>query len=232
MADSIYSAKQKQQISVGQQTVDYLIKQRENMALRELSPEEKQQTIEAFIDDEILYLEAYKQGLDRRDTRMRRNMIRKMRSLLMGEAKEPTEQDLRRYFADNVDKYTYPEAVSLQQVFFSNTTPIPENLLTQLNNGLEWESLGVTTLTAPRKMPAYSESQLVRTLGPEMAKHIIAINDQDWHGPINSSQGVHFVRITERHPAALADFEKIRDYFNCSYNESDGFVAIKTILSN
>ena len=212
VADMIYSAKQKQQIIVGPQTVDYLIKQRESMALRELSPEEKKQTIQAFIEDEILYLEAYKLGLDRKDTRMRRNMIRKMRGLLMGEAKEPTEQDLRTYFEDNQDKYTYPEAISLQQVFFRNTSPIPENLLDQLNNGLEWENLGDTTLAAARKMPAYSKSQLVQTLGSEMASNIIAINGQAWHGPLKSAQGVRFVRITERHPASQAHFASIRNY--------------------
>jgi hypothetical protein len=212
VADAVYSSKQKVQIIVGQQTVDYLIKQRESMALRELSPEEKKQTIEAFIEDEILYLEAYKQGLDRRDTRMRRNMIRKMRGLLMGESKEPTDDDLRKYFEVNVDKYTYPKAISLQQVFFRHSSAIPEDLLDQLNKGLEWENLGDTTLSAARKMPAYSKNQLVQTLGPEMARNIIAINDQAWHGPLKSDQGVHFVRISERHPASLASFESIRDY--------------------
>lgn len=75
ISDAIYSARQKEQIIISQQTVDYLIKQRETMALRELSPEEKKLAVKTFVEDEILYLEAYKQGLDRRDTRMRRNLI-------------------------------------------------------------------------------------------------------------------------------------------------------------
>ncbi len=212
MADMLYSARQKQQIIISQPTIDYLIKQRESLALHVLSAEEKQQTINAFVEDEILYLEAYKQGLDRRDTRMRRNLIRKMRGLLMGEVEEPTQQDLLEFYQQNQAKYTYPKSVSLQQVFFRHDSVVPVHLLKQLNNGLATEDMGDTTLSFGRKMSAYSNEQLVQTLGPQLASPIIAINDQYWHGPLRSTYGVHFVRISERHPPVIAPFANIQNY--------------------
>ena len=61
-------------------------------------------------------------------------------------------------------------------------------------------------------MSAYSNEQLVQTLGPKLTSAIIIINDQHWHGPLQSTYGVHFVRISERHASAVADFEKIKNY--------------------
>ena len=84
------SERQRDEIVVSQQTIDYLIKQREDLELRQLAAEERQDTIDQFIEDEILYAEAYKRGLDRGDSRMRRNLILKMRGLLAGEISEPT----------------------------------------------------------------------------------------------------------------------------------------------
>ncbi len=80
--DYVFSSSQKERIVVDQQSIDYLIKQRADLELRELSAEEKQETIESYIDDEILLREAYKRGLNNNDSRMRRNMILKMRGLL------------------------------------------------------------------------------------------------------------------------------------------------------
>ena len=212
VADFVYSSRQKEQIIVGQQTVDYLIKQREDLELRELSPEEKTQTIAAFIDDEILYNEAYKQGLDRRDTRMRRNLIRKMRGLLMGDVPEPTENDLIKYFDENRANYSRPPSLSLVQVFYRDPSQVPDDLLEQLQAGLDPERVGIATLNFGRKLSQYTNSQLSRVLGPAAAKAIITINDNDWHGPLDSIHGVHFVRITERHPEATVRFEDIKPY--------------------
>lgn len=72
--DQVFSSTQKEKIIVDEQTADFLIKQREDLELRKLTPEERQETIAAFIEDEILYREAYKRGLDKGDTRMRRNL--------------------------------------------------------------------------------------------------------------------------------------------------------------
>jgi hypothetical protein len=59
-----WSDTQKEKIIVDQRTVDFLIKQREDLVLRKLTPKQRQDLIRSYIRDEILYREAYKRGLD------------------------------------------------------------------------------------------------------------------------------------------------------------------------
>lgn len=211
-ADAIWSSAQKETIIVEKQTVDYLIRQREDLLLRELSEEEKNHAVESFIEDEILYNEAYERGLDQHDSRMRRNLIRKMKGLLRGEVREPTEEDLVQYFEQNRDRYTRSASLSLNQVFFPSTSHVPDNLLKQLQEGLDPNSVGEMSVKFGRSLSEYTNKELSTLLGPETAKMIVAIKDNQWHGPIESIYGVHFVRITQRLPQSRAGFDQVKSY--------------------
>ena len=46
--DHVFSRTQKEKILVGRQTVDYLIRQREDLELRELGPAERREAVEAL----------------------------------------------------------------------------------------------------------------------------------------------------------------------------------------
>ncbi len=118
-ADYYWWAKQKEKIIVDQRTAEFLVKQREDIALRELSPEERRQVIESYVEDEILYREAYKRGMDKGDTRMRRNMILKMRGLLVGEVREPSEQQLRAFFDENTDRYRRLATITVEHFYYA-----------------------------------------------------------------------------------------------------------------
>ena len=139
--DHVWSSAQKEKIILDQQTVDFLVKQEEDLVLRKLTPNERRQLIDGFIEDEILYREAYKRGLDK-DARMRRNLILKMRGLALGDIGKPTDKELRRYFEANRAKYARPPTLSLAQVFYRDPSKVPEGLLDQLRAGRDPKTLG------------------------------------------------------------------------------------------
>ena len=228
--EMIWSAGQKEPIIVGQQTVNYLIQQREALELRELTRQEREETIAAFVDDEILYNEAYKQGLDRRDTRMRRNLIRKMRGLLMGDVPEPEAADLVQFFDDNRARYTTPDSLSLVQVFYRDASRAPDDLLQQLHAGVDPNSVGDFTVNFGRTLSRYSNRQLSSIFGPETARMVIALDDADWHGPLTSIHGVHFMRITERLPATVARFEDVKAYLAADWMAARSRAAVEEQL--
>ena len=136
---------QKDNIIISQQSIDFLIKQRENLELRQLDDQERDATINQFIEDEILYKEAYKRGLDQGDSRMRRNLIFKMRGLLTSEIGESTDESLLDWYTQNQQRYTLPENWSVEQIFFSHGSAFNQSLLQQLKDGLNpvlFQSLG------------------------------------------------------------------------------------------
>ena len=210
--DYIWSSMQKEKIVVDRQTVDFLIKQREDLELRKLSLEERRDTIESFVEDEILYSEAYRRGLDRGDSRMRRNLILKMRGLLVGEVKQPTEEELRQFFDENRERFSRPATQSLEHVFFSDSRNVPENLLERLRAGLDPSSVGQSGRNLSRSLPQLSQREIAASFGAEAARAVLAIEDDQWHGPFESPRGVHFVRVVGREPAREAHYEDVRSY--------------------
>lgn len=61
-------------------------------------------------------------------------------------------------------------------------------------------------------LPRYSLRDLIGLMGPEVARRVFELPDGEWHGPMQSERGVHFIRVTERHPAAMPSFEEIESY--------------------
>ena len=217
VADYIWSLTQNEKIVIDQQTIEYLVKQREDLELRKLSPEERQETIEAFIEDEILYSEAYKRGLDKGDSRMRRNLILKMRGLLIGDIEKPTEQELREYFESHRTDFDYPATVSLNHVFFYDQSKAPEGILKRLRSGVSTENLGDSMPGIGRSLPKMSQRDLVGMLGPEAARAILGIRNDQWHGPFESPRGTHFIRIVAREPARSANYEEVASYLEANW---------------
>ena len=210
--EHFWSSGQKEKIVVDQQTADFLIKQREDLELRKLGPEARQKVIDAFIEDEILYREAYERGLDKGDTRMRRNLILKMRGLLMGEVRNPTEVELKQYFEANRAKYRRPATLSLEQVFFRDPSEVPKGLLHELRAGRDYQTVGESLYPYGRSLLRVSQRELVAIFGSDAARPIAALTDQQWYGPFESNTGVHFVRIVDRQPTQEPPYEEVKSY--------------------
>jgi hypothetical protein len=202
LLEAYFSAGQKTQIVIDQATADYLIRQREDLELRVLNPDERADVINAYVEDEILYQEAYRRGLDRSDSRMRRNLILKMRGLITGDLEAPGEEDLQAYFEANRDRFVRAARYDLEQAVFESATAVPDNVERLLEAG-SIES---------RRLPDMTRNLIAGAYGPELGREILAIDDGDWHGPFETVQGVHYVRILGRTPELQAEFEAVKPY--------------------
>ena len=214
----------KETILVDQQVVNFLIKQREDLVLRTLAPDERKQTIDEYIRDEILYREAYKRGLDK-DSRMRRYLISKMRRLTIGDVKKPTQVQLKAYFAANRARFRHPATLSFDHVYFKDPSRVPGGLLDQLRSGRDHKTLGDIMLGFARSAEL-SPNQVAGVIGPKAARSIIGIDDDQWHGPLPSIRGAHFVRIVARTPERDARFEDVQRFLQQDWNLSHARAAI------
>ena len=212
VANYFWSANRKEPITVDRQTVEFLITQREDLLLRKLMPEEAREVIDTYVEEEILYREAYKRGLDKVDARARRDMIRRMRDLLGGDDDVPNEDQLRAYFSANAERYARPARISLDHVFYDDRADMPDGTLEALQSGANPEGLGPTLDWYGVTTPLFSNRELGGLFGPDAARRILAIDDTAWHGPFDFSRGVVLVRIADRQPAAGVSFEDVRQY--------------------
>jgi hypothetical protein len=212
LVDYLSTEALKDQVVVSRVTADFLVRQREEMLLRALSPQEKQDTVDRYIDDEILYNEAYKRGLDRADSRMRRSLIRKMRSLLAGEIADPGPEQLRAFYQSHKDRFVSAETWSYDHVFFSNPASVPDELLARLRGNLDPRSIGEDSFNLRNRMKAVTRRDLIIIFGAEKTGSLLAIDDSEWHGPLQSAIGTHFIRLIAHNPPVDPPFESVEPY--------------------
>ncbi|WP_422385191.1 peptidyl-prolyl cis-trans isomerase [Roseibium album] len=230
-ADAFFASARKEQIIVDQSTIDYLVARQENIELRDIAPSEVEDLIATHVEDEILYREAYKRGLNEGDSRMRRNMILKMRGLLVAELDTPTEQQLKDFFQDSTERYTSEEQFQVDHVFFREEASIPDGLLEQLDQGADFRSVSERyTPTFGRSSVQATRSELVEIFGREAGLSVVNAKPDAWMGPFSSSNGIHFVRRTGLIPPQLSKFEDVEPYLLMDWQSEEARKLIEVEL--
>ena len=209
--DAVLNADPREAIRVDGETLDFLVEKRAQMSLHEVSEQERAQLLAAYIDDEVLVREAYERGLDK-GGRIRRQLVMQMRTLLAEDPPEPTQADLRAFYAAQAERYGLPERISFQHLFFNLGDEIPVDLAARLEAAADPPNLGVLDPVLGRFPMQRSQRELSLYLGEAAAAALLAIDDDQWHGPISSRRGVHFVRVTEHLPQQQPAFEAIAPY--------------------
>jgi len=59
--------------------------------------------------------------------------------------------------------------------------------------------------------PERSEAELAKLFGSEFARNVSGLAPGEWHGPVLSGYGVHWVYVDERSPVVAAEFAAVRE---------------------
>lgn len=230
-ADAFFASARKEQIIVDQSTIDYLVARQENIELRDIPPSEVEDLIATHVEDEILYREAYKRGLNEGDSRMRRNMILKMRGLLVAELDTPTDQQLKDFYQRSRERYTSEEQFQVDHVYFREEASVPDSLLEQLEQGADFRSVSERyTPTFGRSSVQATRSELAEIFGREAGLTVVNAKSDAWMGPFSSSNGIHFVRRTGLIPPQLAKFEDVEPYLLMDWQSEEARKLIEVEL--
>lgn len=182
---------------------------------RPLTSEEVAAVRARALEDEVLYREALRLGLDRSDALLRQHLIQKVLLLaedLGGAGLPPTEQELRQYYEQTRSQWTVPESVRLVHVFAAR----PATLQALRPRVLEHEA------RAPAEVPPLGEpfpvsrevvqhaTRLAQDFGPQFAQALQALPVGEWSEPIPSRYGWHLVKVRARSPQRPASFEEVQ----------------------
>ncbi|MHA4846445.1 peptidyl-prolyl cis-trans isomerase [Flavitalea antarctica] len=178
--------------------------------------------VEQYINDEMMYREAKKMGLDEDDEIIKRRLIQKY-DFLSRDVKtlgKPGEKELKAYYHENSGWFKDSTRVSFKHIFFSNdkegehaAVARASQLLTKIQSGeiphpqncgdrfaLQQEYNEIDLLEAKQ---LFGNSVFANTLFRQPAGK--------WYGPVQSGYGTHLVLITKLRPAALPDFANIKE---------------------
>jgi hypothetical protein len=171
------------------------------------------------VEEELFAREALALGLDQNDTIVRRRLAQKLTFLIDDTSRivEPAEDELRRFYMTNAERFRTDARVSFSQVFFNPErrqhadSDAQAALISISAKGgqADTSSLGDPLLVESEFHDA--DRQTVSNLfGAEFAEAVFALDPGQWSGPIKSGYGLHLVRVSDVSQGELKPFEEIR----------------------
>ncbi|WP_164726840.1 peptidyl-prolyl cis-trans isomerase [Shimia sediminis] len=202
-------------ILIDEQDVERLALRFEAARQRPPSGTELALLVETLIRQEVLVREAEYLGLDIGDEIIRNRLVQKMTFLLESGARSlvPEDEVLRAFMQDNPLRFQQPGWLAFEQVFLgqdmASDAAISE-VKAALESGADPQQAGQPS-QLPGYVPPSRAAQVDGLLGRGVFATLDTLPSNVWSGPVQSAFGYHLVRITDRAPARLPDFDDVRD---------------------
>jgi hypothetical protein len=163
--------------------------------------------IDSWIASEILYREGKALGVDRGDDMIRDRVAFKLQLLIFDQVRvaQPTEEQLRAWFAANHERFDEPEEVGFYLTPATDEATA-RHRLEDIVAQRETEELRNQT----RAILGRPVASLSASFGEGFRDALLAMPQGQW-SVVQSREGWHVVRLDSRRPGALANFETVRE---------------------
>ena len=172
--------------------------------------------IEGYVREEVYYRDALLLELDQNDAVVRRRMRQKMEFLLDTGSYlvEPDTGELEAWYAANKKAYHQGDRLAVEQILFGEY-PEPESIAQSIavlnsDQNIDPATMGVGTLL-PGQLGLSTSAAVDNVFGQGFFDQLIAIQQEKWVGPVESTFGVHLVRVYDRVPGRTPILSEIRD---------------------
>jgi hypothetical protein len=182
------------------------------------SAEELRGLIDDHIRDEVFYRQGKALGLDRDDIVIRRRLRQKLEFVAedMGVA-EPSDGELVAYLTSNAERFRSEDRLTFSQVYLSaarrdalerDAESVAAKLANE-NGETDAAALGDHFLLG-EEFRAMPRSDVTRTFGERFAEQLFSLEQGRWQGPVASSYGLHFIRVSERTQGGPLPLDAVR----------------------
>ena len=193
-------------VEITRDEIEWRILQVEAQEGQRLTEDERQLVLERYIDERVLVREAQALGLAE-DERIDDILVQKMLHVLSGDVIQPSDEELRAYYAGNAERYAIEETVTVDEIVLPMGVPLPSELLA----GAEPASVTDGGLIASRVMPRLSFGDLTQIFGEDAASDVFVADVGAWVDAYESVRGQHWFRVRERAEATVPPLEVVRE---------------------
>lgn len=189
----------------------------------------RQKLIDDYVANELLFREAVARGMHMSDKTTKQRLIDRVRFMISGAPDDPSEDALLGFYASHPDLYRAEPRMSVNHVFYEKAPP-PEvkSILARLNKG---ERADGDDFWMGHDLPNYGISMLRGMFGQPFLESLGKAPVGEWIGPIQSRQGWHLVRVSDRSDARLLPYPEARDQVLQDYNLRQTGAAVKKELA-
>lgn len=194
---------------------DWLRQMWERQWRRPPTDEELARLVADHLREEVLAREAKALELDVGDTVIRRRLAQKMAFLLDGtvQVAEPPEAELRALYERRPDLVRTPPRVSFTHVFFRREhggDRVGATLAALSAGSTVPEDEGDSILLGD-SFADQDEQALGNLFGASFAQAVLDLPVGRWSGPVESSYGLHLVKVTAMSPLETRPFADVRE---------------------
>ena len=161
-----------------------------------------------YISDELLFREALKAGVHLADPTTRNSLIDIMRYRITALIPAPSESELVNYYAQHMQNYYTPNRVSFEHVFFRTVPANSDALLIALAKG---DAVSGDSFSNSLRFTHITDGIVSASFGHQFLASLQASAIGQWHGPVESNYGAHFVKLNERQLAEPLAFIDIKE---------------------
>jgi hypothetical protein len=173
------------------------------------------------VSDAVLLERALALGVQRVDPLIKQRLVFQAQQLLRARAqvKEPTDAELERYRLAHTERYRQAERISLAHAFVSRSRRGAQlaEAAAQLGARLTAENPNAQDAfrhsdpsILPRQLERATVQEIAARFGDAFAEGLVRAPMNRWHGPVESSYGVHFVLVYAREPERLPSVNELR----------------------
>lgn len=127
-----------------------------------------------------------------------------------------TDEEMKKYFTDNKDKYSVPEQVRASHILV-NTKEEADQILGELKNGADFTKLAKAKSQDPGSKDQGGDLGFFPRgkMAPEFEQAAFALNKGELSGVVKTQFGYHIIKVVDKKPAVVPTFaekkEEVRD---------------------
>jgi hypothetical protein len=193
------------------------------------STQELDSLVNSWVEEEVLFREALRLGLDQDDSIIRRRLVQKLGFIAEAQmGSEPEIAELESYYSQNIIDYTLPLRYSFRQLYFPDQASADAQL-SQAKLGKDISSTGSTSMLNDG-YAFRSELDIDATFGSGFSTKLTGLSVREWQGPVESSFGFHLVYLTSIHAEEAAPLNSVLDSVGSDYQQFQKMTARRRYL--
>lgn len=202
----------------------------------------RQRMLDRMVDEELLLQRGLEIGLARHEPTARRAIVAALIASVAAEAEaeEPSEDDLRGFYADEQARFARPGRLELEVALVTPAGGSDDEALARAREiarrvraGEEFraveDELGDRPL-APLPAGALPIETIRQYLGPSAARSAAELEEGAISEPIRGAAGYHVIRLVARTPGDVAPFDEVRDEVRGEYLRNRGELVLRDYI--
>ncbi len=233
LVDVIFNSGNEKEIFISDQEIISLVSAWKSQVGRNPNDDEIARIINNLVEEEILYREALKLGLDKEDRIIKRRLAQKI-SFLKQESNpnSPSNDELIKFFNDNREKYFISATYTFTHYFFSSEKNSEERSLAAYKDINNNQNIKADPFFLGKNFVDVNLRKIQSEFGDEFSSYFNNIELNKWIGPIQSPFGHHIIYVNNYKNAYLPDINNVLKQVEIDLLQDKRDKGLKEYLNN